>query len=102
MSHSERLTTSGHINVEVVPIEKQPNGSDCGVCASAFAFEWALGSTSMDREYNGPSMRQHLCECLESGKVVAFPSSKKRTWTETTESKYDTLLMTALSNIEWF
>ena len=70
--NSKHLTPSGYINVEVVPVQKQIKGSDCGVYASAFAFEWALGSTSMDRKYNDPSMRQHLCECLESGQVVAF------------------------------
>ena len=43
--YSKHLTTSGYINVEVVPVQKQPNGSDCGAYASAFAFEWALGST---------------------------------------------------------
>ena len=57
--YSKHVTTSGYISVEVVvPVEKQPNGSNCSVYASAFAFELALGSTSMDREY-GPSMRQH-------------------------------------------
>ena len=32
----------GDVNVEVVPVQKQPNGFDCGAYASAFAFEWAV------------------------------------------------------------
>ena len=72
--YSKQLTISGYINVEVVAVQQQPNGSDCGVYASAFTFEWALGSTSMDRKYYGSSIRQHLCECLKLGKVVTFSS----------------------------
>ena len=42
--------------------------------------ETNLDGEDMDREYNGHFIRQHLCECLESGKVVAnFPSSIKKT-----------------------
>ena len=68
------------LNIEVVPCQQQPNASDCGVFAAAFAFEWALGNQSLDVNFDVPRMRDHLIQCIGDELIVSFPhmASKKR------------------------
>ena len=54
------LVTSGGLAVHVVPCSRQTNGSDCGVFAAAFLFQWALlGDTNLDIKFDVPAMRTH-------------------------------------------
>ena len=57
----------------MVPCQTQPNSDDCGLFASAFAIDWALGHDIEDITYKVPRMRQHLIECLEMGCIQRFP-----------------------------
>ena len=46
---------------------KLENSDDCGLFASAFPLDWALGHPIEDITYKVPRMCQHLIECLEVG-----------------------------------
>ena len=59
-------------------VQRQPNGSDCGVFALAFATELAHGCNPVFCRYSVPKMREHLLTCLESGKMQPFPQTKRR------------------------
>ena len=62
-----------YINVDIVSVQKQPNESDCGVYTSAFASKLVK-----DRKYEGPSKRQHLRKCIESGEwLLIFQVPRK-------------------------
>jgi len=65
--------------VHVVPRTQQLNGSDCGVFAAAFLFQWVLLSsdTSLKINFDSPLMRMHLAQCLERESVIAFPSTRE-------------------------
>jgi len=61
--------------VKIVPCAQQTNGSDCGVYASAFLFEWATVSANanLNVKFNVPLVRHHLMMCLERQLVIPFP-----------------------------
>ena len=63
------------LKVKLVSAAKQQNGNDCGVYATAFAFEWLLHSvqTNLNINFTVNKMRQHLVQCLEKNLVAAFP-----------------------------
>jgi hypothetical protein len=57
----------GSLPVVIVQCAQQPNGSDCGVFAAAFLFEWATSSvkTNLNIKFHITKMRGHLERCLE-------------------------------------
>lgn len=65
----------GSFPVTVIECAQQPNGSDCGVFAAAFLFEWATLSvkTDLNVRYKVKDMRDHLETCLTQGKIQEFP-----------------------------
>lgn len=71
--YASHITASGNLKVTVVPCQRQPNMSDCGVFAAAFAFQWALGTKALPASYDTDSMRGHLARSLENQTVVEFP-----------------------------
>jgi hypothetical protein len=70
-----RKNADGRLAVVRVPCDPQPNGSDCGVYAAAFAAEWASGSLACDVGFDHSQMRLHLVKCLEKGVLDVFPKS---------------------------
>lgn len=68
-----QIGSDGRLEVQLIPCQTQPNSDDCGLFASAFAMEWALGNTIEGITYAVPRMRQHLLECLEMGSIQGFP-----------------------------
>ena len=51
------------------------NSLDCGVCAAAFAVEWALlgCEASLEIAFKRNVMRDHLLQCLEMDQAKLFP-----------------------------
>ena len=70
--YASHITASGNLKVTVVPCQRQPNMSDCGVFAAAFSFHWALGTKALPASYDTDSMRGHLARSLENQTVVEF------------------------------
>ena len=68
-------TDKGDMKVNLVSCVQQPDGSDCGLFASAFLFEWATASvlTSLSVRIAVSKMRPHLVQCLEMQRVIPFP-----------------------------
>ena len=59
----------------VVLVQQQPNGSDCGVFASAFATCLVHYQTPEALQFDRSIMHQHLLECLVAGKMTLFPAT---------------------------
>ena len=55
--------------LNVVPIQQQRNGSDCGVFAAAFVTALVHGVPPSLLEFDTTKLRNHLCECLKAGKL---------------------------------
>ena len=60
--------------IAVVPVQQQPNGSDCGVFASAFATCLVHYQTPETLQFDRSIMCQHLLKCLVAGKMTLFPT----------------------------
>ena len=54
----------------VVAVQQQPNGSDCGMFAPAFATCLVHYQTPETLQFDKSMMRQHLLECLVAGKMT--------------------------------
>ncbi len=63
------------IVVNVLNVTKQPNGTDCGVFAIAFATSLVLGTAnpSSIKYVTGSAMRDHLANCFAKKEMCEFP-----------------------------
>ena len=60
--------------INVVPIQQQLNGSDCGVFAIAFATSLVFMQDPLSIQFDIPKMRPHLSRCLRSSRMEPFPT----------------------------
>lgn len=66
------------IKFDIMNVELQPNGSDCGLFALACATELAYGHDPVFCSWNVKLMRPHLIKCFENGTLDRFPTVKRR------------------------
>lgn len=66
-------------SMNVLPVQQQKGGTDCGCFAIAFAVSAILGENLSHHIYKQAKMREHLAMCFEQGFFVPFPSTLKRT-----------------------
>ena len=59
--------------INFLPVQKQPDGFNCGPFAVAFAAEVLNGSSPMEAHFDVGKMRQHLMLCLLKEKLSPFP-----------------------------
>ena len=60
--------------INVVPIQQQLKGSDCGVFAIAFATSLVFMQDPLSIQFGIPTMRPHLSRCLRSIRMEPFPT----------------------------
>ena len=60
--------------IQVVPVQQQKNGSDCGVFAAAFATCLAHGTLPQTVQFDVCKMRSHLYHSLKNGQLQMFPT----------------------------
>ena len=60
--------------VNVVPVQQQLNGSDCGVFSIAFATSLVFMQDPKAIQFDIPKMRPHLSRCLKSARMEPFPT----------------------------
>ena len=61
------------LKIVVMDVEKQSNGSDCGVLSIAYAFDICSSLNPCVVRFDHSKIRQHLATCLENGQVSHFP-----------------------------
>ena len=71
--YQRQIDRFGKLREMSIPCHRQPNSSDCGVFAAAFAFELACDAKDLDVTYDVQRMRQHLLESLETDTVQPLP-----------------------------
>ena len=64
------------MTVDVMNVQQQKGGNDCGVFAVAFATSLVFGQCPTHRQYTQKQMRCHLVQCLENKEMISFPSRK--------------------------
>ena len=67
---------NGHLLISFLPVQKQPDGYNCGPFAVAFAAELVHGSSPIEAEFDVSKMRGHLEECLVKQCLLPFPKVK--------------------------
>ena len=60
--------------LNIMNVDRQTDGSSCGVYATAFAASLAAGEDPVDLKYNNPTMRAHLAQCVTRNQLTPFPS----------------------------
>ena len=71
-------SSSDSIHFDLMNIQSQLNGSDCGLFALACATELAYGKDPVLCRWDCSMMRPHLIKCLEQGKMIEFPTDGRR------------------------
>ena len=68
------------LQVKIPRVQQQPNSYDCGLFAIANIVEFCFSPDSFNPRiiYDVSKMIQHLIECLENGKMSAFPKEKEK------------------------
>ena len=60
------------LSIVMMDVEKQSNGSDCGVLAIAYAFDICSGMDPCTVRFDHSKIRPHLATCLENCQVSRF------------------------------
>jgi hypothetical protein len=82
------FTKSAQLTIQMMDVQKQGNGSDCGVLAIAIAYDLCAGHNPCQVQYN--AVRPHLMACLEDARFSRFPvTSRRRTGGATTSEVID-------------
>ena len=70
------FSPASELEVRIMDVGQQTNGSDCGVLTIAFAFAFAFdiccGEDSCSVRFNHKSIRYHLAKCWRSVSLSAF------------------------------
>lgn len=61
------------LEINMVPVQKQVGGSDCGPFAIAIATSLGFDVPPENRRFNQQSMRHHIIDCFEKKCMVIFP-----------------------------
>ena len=64
---------ASELKITMMDVEKQSNGSDCGVLAIAYAFDIYNGLNPCNVKFDQNKIRQHLSTCLEKCQISRFP-----------------------------
>ena len=72
------FSSASQLVVRMMDVERQSNGSDCGVLAIAFAYDVCHGDDPCTVRFDHKSIRQHLADCLEKCSLSRFPVASKR------------------------
>ena len=66
-------SSASNLVVRMMDVERQSNGSDCGVLAVAYIFDIGSGFYPRMVKFNHKLIRQHLVTCLENCHFSRFP-----------------------------
>ena len=67
------FTPASELEVRIMDVGQQSNGSDCGVLAIAFAFDICCEKDPCSVRFDHKSIRHHLAKCLEDSRFTRFP-----------------------------
>ena len=80
-------TQSTTLSLSFHNVQKQNNGNICGLFAIAFATTLCNGDDPVKKIYAQNEMRSHFLKCLETERMVPFPSTNKKKSADSIVSK---------------
>ena len=70
-----------NIKINVLPVQQQTNGVDCGLFTLEFCFEILLSNSNpVGIYFQEDKLRPHLLHCLAADKITEFPKSTKESY----------------------
>ena len=72
--------TGKNIKFNIIPVQCQAGGTECGLFAIAFAVALGLGFNPTKLLFKQESMRGHLIDCLTKQEFSNFPFSINTNW----------------------
>lgn len=69
------VANDGKLLITFLPVQKQPDGHNCGPFAIAYAAEILEGNSPTEAIFSVQEMRGHLIKCLENQKLTPFPKA---------------------------
>jgi len=71
-----RYLTVNSSNIIFEKVQRQPDGTSCGLYAAAFATTIALGGNPCEEKYSKDvkCMREHFYKIIENNKLLPFPT----------------------------
>ena len=72
--------TGKNIKFNIIPVQRQAGGTECGLFAIAFAVALGLGYNPTKLLFKQESMRGHLIDCLTKQEFSNFPFSINTNW----------------------
>ncbi len=57
-------TNSAVVTINIMIVEEQGGGNDCGLFAIAMAYDLCSNIDPINKVYNQPQMRDHLYSCF--------------------------------------
>lgn len=70
--------SSNKVDVKVMDVQRQANGSDCGLFSIAFVTALCYGMDPTKIFFDQSALRHHLTTCLEKNAMTPFPEMKER------------------------
>ena len=92
-------SSSSNLVVRLMDVEKQSNGSDCGILVIAYVFDICSGFNPCEVRFNHRIIRQHLVTCLENCRFSRFPVLGDRKSATVKSSKTIDLHVACLSSL---
>jgi hypothetical protein len=64
------------VTVEIVDVQQQYGGNDCGLFSIAFSIDLLLGNDVNHIQYDQSTFRSHLLNCFEEKRITPFPRKR--------------------------
>ena len=106
--------TGKNIKFNIIPVQRQAGGTECGLFAIAFAVALGLGFNPTKLLFKQESMRGHLIDCLTKQEFSNFSFSINTNWRKKKtviirenifcicRGLYDSEMVQCISCSEWF
>ena len=75
-----------NIKIDIVPVQQQQNGFDCGVNAIAFMVSLVNKEDLASISFDEKKLRDHLYDCYKQGRLIPLPSAKENVKRNTAKS----------------
>lgn len=72
-------STKQMLTIDVVGVQTQVGGADCGLFAISMAFDLCSGVDPFSQEVLQEHMRDHLVDCFENQSITSFPKVPRQT-----------------------
>ena len=71
------FTERSTIDLKIMDVQMQAGNADCGLFAIPFAIALVSGVLPGSLVFEQKEMRKHLHDCLQQGRLPAFPTAKQ-------------------------